>query len=112
MFYGKRLEKIEERLSKLEGRNAYETYNAWNSAISQVLQYNSAQNVIDEVKTAPEVWKVTWNIPLPLSNQYTKKTEVSFYSEAEAKDHASVLEFAHEFIGNDYSLCVEIKKMQ
>ena len=105
MFYGKRLEKIEERLSKLEGRNAY-------AELPDVKETYSAQNVIDEVKPAPEVWKVTWNIPLPLSNQYTKKTEVSFYSEAEAKDHASVLEFAHEFIGNDYSLCVEIKKMQ
>ena len=104
MFYGKRLDQIEKRLSALEGRNAYANV-GWEAY--------SAQKI--EVKSVPEVWKVEWTAinayQFDLGVSRARK-EASFYSEEEAKDHAAVLEFAHEFIGNTYDLCVEIKKMQ
>ena len=76
--------------------------------------------VEDEVKSVPEVWKVTWrhvaifdySPSLSREDIYVMSREAYFYSEEEAKDHAAVLHFAHEFIGNTYDLCVEIKKMQ
>ena len=104
MFYGKRLDQIEKRLSALEGRNAYANV-GWEAY--------SAQKI--EVKSVPEVWKVEWdaaNVDHIDFRIYRTRKEASFYSEEEAKDHAAVLHFAHEFIGNTYDLCVEIKKMQ